>query len=470
MATKKQTKVQIPNDGVEANVVETIGGKRVSYKAPVIEEETNESEIDDTDDPREIRGIDDFETEFEAPFEEIPQSRLERLFDDIRNGARQHHLPDQFYAYITRQPDLIGVNFNRPCITEMQLGAFQFRAADFMEFHGAIQKRNGNSGGMFNIKIFKADRAPLTVQADNYHVREVGVANYFVPDPPPEVEPATNGGGGAVISELIREMRAEREQMFSLMREQFQATQTAPKEKSILEQALERKLMREIENPPESRNDTATEVAKTMTAIMSSFMTAPAVMQKMASSMFPEPPKEKEPTFVDQANEFVDSPLGRQLLPVATGLVDKIGDLSTAFAAKKMNLSGADLEAAGGQPYYENPSEKTEMQMLIEAMIAEVESDREFDASNEFLQTLQAEYPDEAQTLIDSCKALPFESVLNLMVTRTKKMQPSPFIDFVDMEATQQGNGQIVWNERGQKAIARLETLYKYVRTLDDLP
>jgi len=57
------------------------------------------------------------------------------------------------------------------------------------------------------------------------------------------------------------------------------------------------------------------------------------------------------------------------------------------------------------------------------------------------------------------------KKVVHTLSTLTANMDPHPFIPFLDVPATQAAKAY-VWNERGNKMLARLQEFYTFVRSL----
>jgi hypothetical protein len=61
------------------------------------------------------------------------------------------------------------------------------------------------------------------------------------------------------------------------------------------------------------------------------------------------------------------------------------------------------------------------------------------------------------------CQSLPFDAAVTTLGNMCNKIAPHPFIDFLDVEQTQQ-QMRYVFNERGQRAMKRLEEFFEYVK------
>lgn len=447
--TKTELKV---NDETPAKVIERKDGKTITYEATVSEKEV----IGDSED--ETFGFDEENEDFvnasevglpfiEESFAQIPKTKIEKMFDNIRSAIKEDRVEDSFFAMVVRMPDNIGARFSYPCSTQMELGIFQFTSRDIFNFAGEIQRRNQNSGGIFNVKVYRQDQTPLVIYRrlrGQMHVEttEVGMLNYSVPNPIREESnnATTNGNNG--VENQIMALIEKQDERFNAMMQQI----NAPKEKSLVEKAFEAKILQDITNPPQQTNG-----LEAMQTMMMQMFAAPAMIDGFTKRMFPEPTPPEQKDWLDKATQVFEMPVTQQLL-------GKLGDIGEAIAISRL-------------PPVQNPvdndeteaDEKEDMQILLETIIEELESERPLDGNNPTIIELRADFADNFDDLQTTCQTLPFDSVFALLVNKSTKMQPSPFVPFLDIEATKAAN-KYVWNERGNKLLVRLQEFYEYIK------
>ena len=197
---KGKTEVKpIIDETTEAKVVDrkdatgkTVGST-VTYNAAV-----KEVEIDDTE--NEI----DNENDFDLPIFEnesqneigqsytIPKTGLDLMFHNI-SYCVQNGEQDLFFANVFRVADPIGSRYKRPCIGGMELGMFQFTTRDRFGFISELHRLNNQSGGNFNVAIYRHNSTPLYVLIPphgRYNTappvesnNQIGIINYGIPDP-----------------------------------------------------------------------------------------------------------------------------------------------------------------------------------------------------------------------------------------------------------------------------------------------
>lgn len=455
----KKTEVTIPAD-TKAKVTERIGNQTVTFEAEVkqneveIETENNDQTKDTTDENFDFA---DLEREDFEPNQQIPKTDLEKMFDRLEMAIQMQSLQDSFIAMIVRQPDAaMNIKYNAPCGYVTNCGYFQFTTRDLFNFDAAIQDRNGNSGGIFNIRIFKNDQTPLLLKRNRYdydsrhlpEYTEVGLVNYPVANPvKADIIPLQNGQSN--IENMLLSYMEKTESRFESLLQQM----NKPKEQSTLEKALEQKMLNDLLNPPERNGLGGFE--QTMATIMA----MPVMVEKMSEKMFPQPPVPVEPDIFDKAEKILK-------IPAVSGAVDSILNISESFAASKMANAGTNTTAQQNPAQDQNlePEQNTEMLELLNDVIAELESDNPLDATNEFIQTLQTEFPTQADQLQSTCKIMSFDQIVQLL--GAQKLIPHPFVPFLDLEQTQ-ATSQYVWNARGVKMVERLKEFYEFVKSIE---
>lgn len=458
--TKKENEVTPTGT---AKVIERRGpndevlGKTVNYEA-----EIQQKDVPDTDTETEIE-FDDFSNEtygaeFEQEIPAIPDTPLEILFKQLR-GAISNGIADNFLAMVSRSPDPIGMRFNRPnSLPSMSLGAFSFSSRDLFNFDSAIQEKNGNSGGIFNIKVYKGNNEPLMLRRNPYDYEsrgnpqyyEVGLVNYSVPDPAKtDATPGTSQDQSALL-EYMKQSENRFESLLQAMNK--------PREKTTLEAAIEQKVLNDILNPPQNNNNSPDAFQQTMLTMLA----MPQMVEKFSSKMFPDPPAPVEPDMMDRITKLLD-------VPAVANVIENLSDVSSRFAISKMNgqAQAVELESEfeDDEPDYQESQNDIEMKDLIHNLIIELESDNPITATSPFIINLQRAYPGAASTVVSMCKSVDFETTIKLLGRAMDKMSPNPMIDFVDVAKSQEA-GQYVWNPRGEKLKVRLNEFYTFAKTL----
>lgn len=440
------TVIDVGEDGAKAQITEQVGAKTIQYEAKVKQAEPT---LEDEDE-----GFEDevFNNDIDTSFEEIPKGKLDRMFDCLRELTNNES--EIFFAKLIRVPDFINDNFNIPCKTEQELGVFQFSLRDVFDFIPQIQKINGNSGGYFNVLVYKSNRQPAyVIRQHNFNAvsQQIGINNLHVPNPVKEETPLLPGSNQPDILTIIREMKRESDERL----ERLLATINRPHEKSVLEKALEQKMLNDLMNPPERGSNSFEETMAKMLAM-------PVVAEKFAKKMFPENITPEPKGLIEQITEVANSPVGQKL-------IDKVGDIAEHIVVAK--TTPAELAQTVAMP---NPQPQqipngvnNEMQELLEDIVAELESDNPINAENELIVDLKTDYPAQYQQLQLLCKSMPtFEDALNFIMAQTATMQPNPFVPFLDLNETTKQN-VYVWNERGLKIKNRLNELYNFLRSVD---
>ena len=467
MATTKpiRTKTELKvNDETPAKVIERKDGKTITYEATVSEKEVigdSEEESFDYDGENEtfVNANETGLPFIEEQDSEIPKTKIEKMFAHIRSAIKEDRVEDSFFAMVVRMPDNIGARFTYPCSTQMELGIFQFTSRDIFNFQGEIQRRNQNSGGIFNVKVYRQDQTPLTL-----HRRlvfsprevtsiEVGMLNYAVPNPVKDESANGNTSNFANngVENQIMSLIEKQEERFNQMIQQM----NAPKEKSLVEKAFEAKILQDITNPPPPPSNGVDQIMPIMMQSFASMFAMPEMMKGFSRTMFPEPPAPEQKDWVDKASQIFN-------MPVVQNALLKAGDVAEAIAVSRL----PQMQAAATQEteYEDEPdNDKDDMQILLETVIAELESDNPLDHTNAVVSDLKNDFPDHFDTLQTACQTFDFDGVFALLINKSSKMNPSPFIPFLDIEQTQ-ATKKHVWNERGEKLIERLKEFYEYVK------
>jgi hypothetical protein len=450
--TKTQLKVETDTP---AKVIERKDGKTITYEATVSETEVTDNESENFDIDEESETFEDGSATG-LPFieeqntQEIRKTKLEIMFSLVRSAVKDDKQDDSFFAFVVRLPDNINSQYNYPCNRETELGVFQFTSRDMFAFPTEIQKRNNNSGGMFNVSVYRADQQPLILYRrtlNRMYTQEivVGMTNYSISNPVTQPDfQKQNGFSGNGVENQIMALIEKQDERFNRYLEQ----QNAPKEKSLLERAMEEKMLRDIVNPPPPPSNGM----ESMMPMMMQWLSAPAMIARMTETAFPTPTPPEQKDWIDKTSQIFEMPAVQQLL-------GKVGDISEAIAVSRL----PQMQNPATETEYEETDDKDDMQILLETVIAELESDNPLDHTNAVVSDLKNDFPDHFDTLQTACQTFDFDGVFALLINKSSKMQPSPFVPFLDIEQTQTTKKH-VWNERGNKLIERLKEFYEYVK------
>lgn len=456
---KTKTEITLPDDGADAKIVERVDGKTVTYEAKVKQHEVTETDNEATGD---ISYQDIMEFDF-SDVKETPKTPLEKMFELIRLAVERDGEPDNFFASVMRQADPINARNNYPCSVAMDLGSFQFRSTDMFGFSHALQQLNHNSGGVFNVNIYTNEQRPLEVfykpKGSSPHAGgklPVGLRGYAVPNP---IKDDTTTGNPANAQTDLMQFLINAQEKADQRFETFLREMNKPKEQSTLEKALEQKLINDLVNPPAPQTSQLETTLATMFAM-------PVMVEKMASKMFPEPATPAEPTALDTVTKVLEVPAVANLLSAGGEIAEAWAVNRIQNAAQPPQQQNGTTQAQAQAQYVEQATEPNEMQELIEDLIEELESENPLDGTNEFINELNDDYPNQAAQLKQTCKIMSFDQVVQTLGVMTQAMQPHPLIPFLDMEQTQ-AQGKFIWNERGTKVIVRLEEFYNYVKTVE---
>jgi hypothetical protein len=448
--TIKRTQVIIPED-TKAKIVERIGDKTVSYDATVEETETViQNDIDATDADENFDDADLFSGESETPLQVVPKSPLEIMFERVSEIVASNEF---LFASVNRTPDAMTDRFNVPCNQPMSLGAVQFGVNDLFSFVPNIQRLAGNTGGRFNVLVYRQDQTPLLyfrrmrhgiVDGEGIHIG----AMLYIPNPAPvENSQQQHNNNGNDMLTIIREMNDRSDARMQTLLESM----NRKPEKSEIEQLLMQKAMEKLMTEPAPRDDFSME--KTMASIMQSGVVMASFGDAFAKMLNRDPTPIPEKSWLDNAKEVME-------MPVVQSVIERVADVAEAAAVKNMQLPPATIE---------NPQQQEttdDMQELIVTLITELESDRPLDHTNPTLVLLQNDYPDKMDMLQGFCQSLPFDVAVTTLGNMANKIVPHPFLPFLDVKKSQEQK-QYIWNERGEKAMIRLAEFFEYVKVAD---
>jgi hypothetical protein len=420
----------------------------IKYKAPIKADELPNETNDNTE--NQDKNFDDEMFLENTNFEEIPKDKIDKIFDDIETVAKD---TDYFYAKLTRIPDSMSDSFYIRCANEMPLGVFQFGLNDRFNFVSAIQKQNNNSGGRFNIQVFTNDQKLFQIfrgYANPYNSRDkqpvfqpVGAANVLIPNPVREEIKDAPNGLESILSKMIEMQRESNQQILNAINNR----QQSDVEKLVMTKAIEN-----LMSPPASNNASLEEK-------MMQFMMMPQLVNKMAERMFPEPvtpPAPIEPTTFDRILQLSQTPMVQNAL-------ERVGTIAEYIVEQKFtppqNVANPPQQQNGfdNAPEQIEQPQNEEMKVILNELITELESDNPIDAENEMIKALRANHPEQFNMIQSFCKMSDFSSVFQMLLMQAQNIQPYPFEPFVTPD--RQG-----FNDRGQRAITRLEQVYIFLR------
>jgi hypothetical protein len=425
-------------DGKDAVVTET---KTKTYRepAPKTDEKNKQNQTGNSNENNKVSAF-AFETKTN-----VPTNKLAILFQDMAEYEEEDG--EIFYALLIRRPDLMSDNFRKPCLSPQNFQPLQVSSKMMLQFIPMIQKYNGNSGGRFDIVICDTNGESL----------EIGISGYTVPDPLLEDVVQINGnavpgGLGDLINLFREEQKANRDVMIKLLE---------GKEDEFTKIAKE-KLRNDILNPPQPQQQQGFDMTTTMQQVMSSV----AVTQAMAggfAKMFN--------TGGEREKGLLESLLGNEML---VGKAQEIYEHTTSLLADVVLAKTNPAEYVrqqqvnnptgfSGEESYpplqqaQSPTEDQEKAMARQEVIAkiltELESDSVLDDKNSIFIELKEQYPEIYDTVMLSCKSLPFD----VLVSALETLAPDVFVQYYKSPG--------VPNEKGTYVVTRLKEFTEFLRT-----
>lgn len=453
-----------PAEGAKALVTEQLGGKTVQYEADISQDET-ETDIETDDETEDGISFDEFEARREADYQEIPKDPLTLMFDGVREAQNQNG--EVFIANIMRRQDFMNDNFNSPCSVDSPFPPLQFTARDIFTFIATLQKHNNNSGGRFTINVYRQDGTPLKRYIGKHGAKvaiDLGIAMLAIPNPTAEQvqqnkgDSGNNNGLGQILLEMQRQNQESNRQLLEELRK--------PKEKSEIETLVMSLAVQKMMNPEAPRSN------NTLEETMASMMLLPSMVEGMSRKMFPEPTPEREPDTFDKIEKVLNIP---QVQNIVDGLVNIAETAAVNNLTKNATANGVvqdnQVDGEAVQDYYEQPEpqglpQNDDMNSLITEVITELKSENALDDSNVMIKNLSDNYPDQFDMIVDGCKGMQFDGLLNMVINRANKLNPNPFLEFLNLEATQT-SGAYVWTTDGERIKGRLSELYEYLKTYE---
>lgn len=485
MTKKKETEIIVDEETI-ATVTETTTGSGHTTKKAVYPAKVKQNEIETDDENDNQNDYQESENEFEnfegfdegETFEEIPKSQIDVMFDrllEVDSFGNQ-----SFYAMILRLPDAMSDNFKIRCQNQMPLGTQIFSIRDRFIFQSALQKLNNNSGMRCAIRVCDEGGQEITVKRRiHFHTswHPVGIAHLVIPNPIVAELKETTSQNNSEFSELLREMREDRqanERKFELLRNEL----TKPREPSMLEKALEQKMINDIANPPQGNNSNLEQTLATM-------FTMPVIVEKMASKMFPEapaPPAEQsilEKFFTPQVAETIANK-GMDLIgtfgnSIATAIETRTLASLTPEQKKVveenrrvMYEEDFDTENPQLNPQMEAQNEQQKQMIeLVTKITSELESENPINTENTLIEELSNEFPMQYGILKMACQNTDFEIILEQLANIAPDAI-KPYIDEAFISESGQiisAEGKLIFNtDKGLNMKARLLELYNFLK------
>lgn len=427
--------------GEDKAIVETHTTK--TYVEDIPKNETHDNQFSETTIPtQENNYLSDF-----SPVLPLSETSLQRFIRELKEVQDSLGRELVFTAIITRKQDRMNDRFNIPCTSDTQLPPLDFTVNQVLNFVPVLQKANDNSGGRFSIDVYSEDLQDFT-----------GIRLFLiVPNGKEEILNPNNANQD--LLSVVKALVENSQQQTNRILEAIQRNQQKP-EKSTLEQAIEQKILRDLlDDKP--KEDSTGKLQETFLSIMA----MPAMVNKMADKMFPETPAPAEQSTFEKllSNETFMSQAMEKLSNIGTGFINYMA----LSKMQNQQQPPQPVQQPAPQPV-PNPQQLTEQQQqqqeklnamqieLFTQIINELESDRVIDANNPVLQELSGKYPDVYPMIVQTCKAMPYENVFDILVNQ---LLPSEITDkFFD------ANGDM--NEQGLKLDKRLQELYNFWKSL----
>lgn len=450
-----KVKIEIPEEGVETRVTQTPAGQTFEFDA-TIKPDREELESENID-FNEIL-LDNIED-----VQDIPKTSLEKMFDDLRHGIKEHGIYDQFFANITRLPDSMTDKFFNPCRDQIPGMVVQFNTSDQFNFIPALQNINGDSGGRFNIRVYDINQQPLEIPNPltfDRTLKPIVLSNLYVPNPPPKPITDNTQNPLTLFTEAINKLDQKQRDFEQKI---FNEINRKP-EKSTLEIAMEQKMIDLIVNGNQQGSSQLETTLATMFGM-------PVIVEKMAKKMFPDAPASiAEETTWDKVAKMVETPAGQKFVERVGDAVEKV---PTALLMMRGNSNGQPPASPFTEPPdIQNPmqntntvdmteEELTPAEELLNSILNELNSDNPIDATNETIKQLGAIYPIESTIIVSMCKSMTFADILQILSSR----YPFAFEGVYETVLDEKQQPLVRYTELGERLIGRLEEFYKFVRT-----
>lgn len=377
----------------------------------------------------------------------IPQNRLADMFAELTEC--QDYDEQQFHCFLVRKPDFANDKFRRRALAAENFQPFPITARSVLDFIPTVQEINGNSGGRFEIRISDENGADTGV----------GIAGLVISDPIIKDTPvaAQNSETSALI-EMIREQQQKSDERFNAL-----LTEMSKPKESELEKALRQKMVNDIINPPSPR-ESEFKPEQLIQQIFASQAMIATMSDQMAKAFNGNAGKD-ERSFLEKALE--NETLMGMVNERVTDFMSAIENLALTYAQSnpspqvngqqpvaQSNEGYPPLGAAQSEetPQQTNEAEKETMEQ-INKIIAVLESEDPITLEHPMVTQLREQEPDAYKRLVESCKAAPLDVILNFIETTL----PEGALDML-----YNGDGEL--NERGEKVMKRLETVYELLK------
>jgi hypothetical protein len=489
MATKtKQTQLEVDEE-TTAQVTETIKGnestKVLKYDAKVKQHEIETNETEDNEHLDISKNDYLYAQNFPVrEIEEIPKDKIEIFFDTVEESLENEL--DNFYIKITRTPDSFDDDFLKRCSDTVPLGLFGCRLSDRFRITELVQKKNNNSGGRFNFVAYDKNQKPLLVYVGDevIHGRRVPqtspivARDIYIPNAEIQQQQQDNGNN-AIAQAMVEIARMNNDNTKLIVSEIQKINQPVEREKSVLEKALEQKLMNDILNPPQPQTQESL-MANTMKEVMQSKVIIETMSQGFAGMFNSNSPVETNKAWYEKA---IESP---EVIDFAKQIgLTLFNGINQIMLAKQFNQQQAGVntqqqpqpqqliteqpqqtvinpQAVTGefphqiieQPTTQITQEQAtnDMQDIFKKIVTELESENPINGDNKTLVELQTSYPMIYPFLISNVKKMTFDECFQ---TIQDMLEPKMLDEFFNPLSG-------VINERGEKLEVRLKELYNY--------
>lgn len=437
------------DDDTKAQVIETKTTTYVSDKPESSgKDRENDTEIQSTNGIPRVS----FPQFFTGGFGSSAKNTIENLASLLVDDGQESYV-----AVITRLADLFNDSFFFPCATQQAFPPMAFNASGMLlNFVPQLTRFNNNSGGRFNIQVCSPSGEPI----------DDAILTNFVIANPPRAKSESNGNGEMnVLIDFIREQNQQNQQFQAQLLQQLAQLQN-PKNDRFTELA-EQVLMKKLSEETKSSNpqDVLMQML-VMPEMVSTFA------EQFRNAMGVNKPQESS-TFI----KLVESPFGEQLGARAGEILAGLTQAAANFAQAKalaasqpqvVNVPQSvtpeinpvlppSIEPPKTTPDQvnddENDDEKDELKMLVEDIIAELETENPINDDNQFVQELKTDYPMEAELLKMLCERHSFEELLQMLAQKT----PEVFQNFLDPRTMRP-------TERGVRLTARLKEFYDFYK------
>jgi len=413
----------------------------------------------------------DIDLSMQGEVDEIPKDEIDEFFEKVKFSYTSESKPfnekDSFTIKVIREPDSLDDDFRTNCGQRMQVGLFSFNLRDALRFPEMLQKRNNNSGGRFTLIAFGRDNKPLqnlitveTIKVQGKTVNQpifsaVVARNVIIANPFIENDGGNKSELASAFIELGKLIQSSNDKTLAAIQ-----ALNAPKEKSIVEKALEQKLYNDIVNPKEKENPTFD-----AGQIMNNVMQQQVVMQTMAqgfSQMFNSNQSIQEKDWYDKIldNEKIMQ-TGQNLVTVlsqiaASKLIPQPQNNNPQQTANNPQQpeQPEQQQLTPEQQVLEQQQRIADMRNVIDNIVEELESENPINDDNEMIQTLAADFPKYVPMIVDSCKNSAFPDLVNML----SFIAPDIFARFKDISGNLTEQGEHVIN-------VRLKEFYEYLRT-----